>query len=194
MTWSCEQIEERLTDYLDGALAAAEKAEYAAHISKLLTLRGVGRKRRRDGGVSASARTIARAPASGGENPRPYAGTAQGAGRLARMAGLDAFLRAATLCLRRAHGIHHHDRDLTGTWDSLESSDDGRPQSDKRSALGGPRRRTSFMRAGPSSSPICASFTKSSPGCSPLRNLRPRRPQTRTPRDTVRFFHAARIA
>ncbi len=32
MTRSCEQIEERLTDYLDGALAGAEKAEYAAHI------------------------------------------------------------------------------------------------------------------------------------------------------------------
>jgi hypothetical protein len=33
MNWSCEQIEARLSDYLDGALAAGEKAEYAAHLA-----------------------------------------------------------------------------------------------------------------------------------------------------------------
>ena len=33
MTWSCEQIEARLSDYLDGALAAGEKAEYSAHLA-----------------------------------------------------------------------------------------------------------------------------------------------------------------
>ena len=50
MTWSCEQIEERLTDYLDGTLSAAERPRCRSH-GKLLALRGVGRERRRDGGA-----------------------------------------------------------------------------------------------------------------------------------------------
>lgn len=32
MTWSCAQIEERLSDYLDGLLEEAEIQEYAAHL------------------------------------------------------------------------------------------------------------------------------------------------------------------
>jgi hypothetical protein len=31
MSWTCEQIEARLSDYLDGALAGAERTEFAAH-------------------------------------------------------------------------------------------------------------------------------------------------------------------
>ncbi len=32
--------------------------------------------------------------------------------------GLDALFRAAAVCLRRADGVHHHDRDFPGVWDS----------------------------------------------------------------------------
>jgi hypothetical protein len=33
MSWSCEQIEARLSDYLDGALSGAERAEFDAHVN-----------------------------------------------------------------------------------------------------------------------------------------------------------------
>jgi anti-sigma factor RsiW len=33
MTWSCIQIEERLSEYLDGALAGAEQQEFRAHLA-----------------------------------------------------------------------------------------------------------------------------------------------------------------
>ena len=33
MSWTCEQIEPRLSDYLDGALAPAEQAEFDAHVN-----------------------------------------------------------------------------------------------------------------------------------------------------------------
>jgi hypothetical protein len=33
MSWSCEQIEARLGDYLDGALSDAERAEFDAHVN-----------------------------------------------------------------------------------------------------------------------------------------------------------------
>ena len=31
MTWTCDQVEARLSDYLDGLLAAPEKAEFESH-------------------------------------------------------------------------------------------------------------------------------------------------------------------
>jgi anti-sigma factor RsiW len=34
MNWACEQIEERLIDYLDGALTAAESAAISAHVAE----------------------------------------------------------------------------------------------------------------------------------------------------------------
>ena len=33
MTWTCEQIEARLSDYLDGVLAGAERAAFDAHVA-----------------------------------------------------------------------------------------------------------------------------------------------------------------
>ncbi len=34
MTWTCDQIEERLVDYLDGLLQVPERAEFEAHVMK----------------------------------------------------------------------------------------------------------------------------------------------------------------
>ena len=34
MTWTCDQIEEQLTDYLDGLLPGRERTEFEAHVAK----------------------------------------------------------------------------------------------------------------------------------------------------------------
>ncbi|HMD42252.1 MAG TPA: zf-HC2 domain-containing protein [Candidatus Acidoferrum sp.] len=34
MTWTCDQVEERLIDYLDGLLQPSERAEYEQHVAK----------------------------------------------------------------------------------------------------------------------------------------------------------------
>ena len=34
MTWTCDQIEERLVDYLDGLLEGPERADFEAHVMK----------------------------------------------------------------------------------------------------------------------------------------------------------------